>query len=167
MKSAPVIFFLILSVAFAAMAMGQHPIRRIPDPNTWEGTYTFLENGGRTAGGTSILIEHKITIYRVSDRLMAKIDADGYQTAVAIACETAVSKRRIDLLYKNRREGDTSSQKFDSTGGVRDRYRRGELLLTLEKPLSSRSSRVTTYWVGYQPVEMRSKNGRFYFRKVS
>jgi hypothetical protein len=97
---------------------------------------------------------------------MAKIDADGYQTAVAIACETAVSERRIDLLYKNRREGDTSSQTFDSTGGVRDKYRRGELLLTLEKPLS-RSSRVTTYWVGYQPVEIRSRNDRFYFRKVS
>lgn len=167
MKTAPIIFFLMLSVAFAAMAMGQNPIRRIPDYNTWEGTYTFLENGGKTAGGISILIEHKITIYRDSDSLMANIDADGYQTAVAIACETLVSGRRIDLLYKNRREVDTSSQKFDSVGGVRDRYRRGELLLTLEKPLSLRSSRITTYWIGYQPVEMRSKNGRVYFRKVS
>jgi|ERR1700730_6150829 len=167
MKTAPVIFFLMLSVAFAAMAMGQNPIRRIPDYNTWEGTYTFSENGGKTASGTSILIEHKVTIYRVSDRLMANIDADGYQTAVAINCDTAVSGRRIDLLYKNRREVDMSSQEFDSAGGIRDRYRRGELLLTLEKPLSSRSSRITTYWVGYQPVEIRSKNGRVYFRKVS
>jgi hypothetical protein len=157
--------FRILLITCVASAQRQRPINRAPDYSTWEGTYTFVENGGSTAAGTPIVVEHKIRIYRSADHLLADIDANGFQTAVALTCDTSVLGNRINLYYKNRREGDTSSQTIDSQDKVKDMYSAGQLLLTLEKSVMPRTTKILTYWRGYQPVEIQPRNGKVYFTK--
>jgi hypothetical protein len=134
------------------------------DHGIWEGTYTFVEKGGRTAAATPIVVEHKIRIYRVANHLLADIDADGFQTSVALTCDTSVSGNRINLYYQKRREGYTSSQTIDLQARIKDRYTARQLLLTLEKSVLP-GMKILTYWHGYQPVEIRPRNGKVYFRK--
>jgi hypothetical protein len=148
----------------ASVVSSQRRVVRIPDNSSWEGTYSFLEKGGRTAGATSIAVEHKIRMYRIANHLLADIDADGFQTSVALTCDTSVSGNRISLYYQKRREGDTSSQTIDFQARIKDRYRAGQLLLTLEKSVLP-GMKILTYWHGYQPVEIRPRNGKVYFRK--
>jgi hypothetical protein len=149
----------------APMLFGQKRVSRAADYITWEGRYTFVENGGSTAGGTPIVVEHKIRIYRAADHLLADIDANGFQRAVALTCDTSILGNRINLYYKNRREGDTSSQTIDSQDKVKDMYSAGQLLLTLEKRVMPKTTKILTYWRAYQPVEIQQRNGKVYFRK--
>jgi hypothetical protein len=155
-------FFGVLLIG--SVASSQSRVRPTPDYSTWEGTYTFVEKGGRTAGATAIVVEHTIKIYRTANHLLAAIDANGFQTAVSLTCRTSVSGNRIDLYYQKRREGDTTSQTFDLQGRVKDRYSAGQLLLTLEKSALP-GMKILTYWRAYQPVEIRARNGKVYFRK--
>ena len=137
----------------------------MPEYSTWEGTYTFIEKGGRTAGATPIVVEHKVKIYRVEKQLLADIDANGFQTSVALTCKTSTSGNRINLYYEKRREGDTSSQAIDLQDRVKDRYNAGQLLLILEKSVLPGTIKILTHWRGYQPVEIKPKNGKVYFKK--
>jgi hypothetical protein len=148
----------------ASLTWSQRRVTQGADYGTWEGTFTFLEKGGRTAGATPIVVEHKIKIYRVANHLLADIDADGFQTSAALTCDTSISGNKINLYYRKRREGDTSSQTIDFQGQIKDRYRAGQLLLTLEKSVLP-GMKILTYWHGYQPVEIRPRNGKVYFRK--
>ena len=148
----------------ASLSWSQRRVTQRADYGTWDGTYTFVEKGGRTAGATPIVVEHKIKTYRVANHLLADIDADGFQTSVALTCDTSVSGNRINLYYQKRREGDTSSQTIDFQGQIKDRYSAGQLLLTLEKSVLP-GMKILTYWHGYQPVEIRPRNGKVYFRK--
>lgn len=148
----------------ASSTWSQRRVTQKADYGTWEGTYRFVEKGGRTTGGTSIVVEHKMKIYRVANHLFADIDADGFQTSVALTCKTSVSGNRINLYYQKRREGDTSSQTIDLQARIKDRYRASQLLLTLEKSVLP-GMKILTYWHGYQPVEIRPRNGKVYFRK--
>jgi hypothetical protein len=159
-----VLFTLLAILVTPPLAAGQRRSNRTPDYSTWEGTYKFTENGGR-AGGSSIIVEHKIRIYREGERLLADIDADGYQTAVALTCQTSSSGNRIELFYKNRRADDTSSQTMDRRNNFRDRYKERQLLLALEKSNLRKPTKILTYWYGYQPVEIPPVNGRVYFKK--
>jgi hypothetical protein len=149
----------------ASVASSQRRVDRKPNSGSWEGTYTFVEKGGRTAGATPIVVEHKIKIYRVANHLLADIDADGFQTSVALTCDTSVSGNKINLYYQKRREGDTGSQTIDQQDRVKDRYNAGQLMLVLEKSLLAGTHRILTHWHGYQPVEIRPRNGKVYFRK--
>jgi hypothetical protein len=151
-------------LVIGSLALSQSRVTPTPDYRAWEGTYTFVENGGRTAGATPMVVEHMIKIYRVANHLRADLDANGFQTAVALKCEASVSGNRINLYYQRRREGDTSSQTFDLRGRVKDRYSAGQLLLTLEKSALP-GTKILTYWHAYQPVEIRPRNGKVYFRK--
>lgn len=155
---------LLVILLITSVASSQRRDERTLDYSTWEGTYTFVEKGGRTAGGTTIVIEHKIRIYRVANHLLADIDANGFQTSVALTCDTSTSGNRINLYYQKRREGDSSSRTIDLQAQIKDRYRAGQLLLTLEKSVLP-AKKILTYWHGYQPVEIRPRNGKVYFRK--
>src|SRR5215217_651709 len=87
----------------------------------WLGTYVFDEDGGKTAGGTSIFISHRIDINESDDGLIATIESNGYQTSKELICTTKTEGARL-LIY------------FDSYGenNMFEPYEKGDLLLTLE-----------------------------------
>jgi hypothetical protein len=161
-----------LLLAFAAaaslsVAAAQRPRRRSTyppqansstteiDQNTWEGTYTFQEDGGHTAGGTGEFVEHTVVIYRQGDGLIADIDADGFQTSRSLRCTVKAEGDKLGLYFESYREGNVSTP-----------YRKGQLLLTLERSTVGERSRLLTYWGAYQPALITARGGRVYFKKA-
>lgn len=130
-------------------------IRPSSDQTSWKGTYIFQEGGGRSAGGTGMIVEHTITIYLRGSALIADIDAAGYQTSISLRCDARIEGNRISFYFNSYREDNVMAS-----------YNKGELLLALEKSTSSRKSKISTYWFAYKPVFAHAKNGRVYFRKT-
>ena len=119
----------------------------------WSGTYSYSESGGRTAGGTGIVVTHEIAVTRAGEGWRAEITANGYQTQVQIhALGTVVGNR---LLLRFERDGE--DQMF------KGRYQAGVLLLELERPVRGG---LLTHWHAYTPATMeRFRNPGPYFRR--
>jgi hypothetical protein len=121
----------------------------------WEGTYTFQEGGGRTSGDTGMFIEHTIKVYRRGEELFADLDAAGFQVSISLRCVAKAEGDRLNLYFESYREDN-----------ITEPYRRGQLLLSLERSASRRKARILTYWAAYRPAYQRAKSGRVYFRKT-
>jgi uncharacterized protein DUF5991 len=117
---------------------------------TWEGTFLFQEGGGRGS-----FVEHTIKVYRQGSDLIADLDAAGFQTAVSLRCDAKVEGAKLNLYFRSYREEN-----------VGEPYRKGQLLLTLEKAGSGRRSRLLTDWGAYRPVFRRPKGAGVYFKKT-
>jgi hypothetical protein len=143
---------LILGLAAALFAFGIAGAAGA-EPIDWSGTYTYAESGGRTAGGTGIVVTHAIAVTRAGDGWRAEITANGYQTQVQIhATGTVVGNR---LLLRFERDGD--DQMF------KGRYEAGALLLELERPVRGG---LLTHWHAYSPATMeRFRNPGTYFKR--
>jgi uncharacterized protein DUF5991 len=70
-----------------------------PSKDVWEGTYLFVESA-RRANGLAMRIEHTILIHRRNNRLVADLDADGYQTETSLKCDTKTEGNRIYLYLR-------------------------------------------------------------------
>jgi hypothetical protein len=125
------------------------------DQNTWEGTYTFQEGGGRTAGGTGEFVKHTIVIRRAGEALVADIDANGFQTSRSLRCDAKTEGDKLSLYFLSYREDN-----------VFEPYHKGQLLLTLERSTAGRRTRLLTYWGAYQPALNAARGGRVYFKKT-
>lgn len=125
------------------------------DRAAWEGTYTFQEGGGRTAGGAGMFVEHTISVYRRGEGLIADVDAAGFQVSVSLRCEAKAEGPRLNLYFESYREGN-----------ITEPYRRGQLLLSLERSTYRGKARILTYWAAYRPAFQTPKGGRVYFRKT-
>lgn len=163
-----VILFLILFVQFApsetvaqagSRAKDTRPYsttsQSVLDQTVWEGTYTFQESEGRTAKGTGTFVEHTLRIYRQGNALLADIDANGFQTARSLRCETKTEGNKISFYFQSYREDHTFPE-----------YRKGQLLLILEKASVGGRTRILTRWGSYQPIFNTAGNRRVYFRKT-
>ena len=124
------------------------------EQNEWEGTYTFTESGGRTAGGSGIAVEHTLVIYRRGGELLADLDAAGFQTSVSLRCEARVAGDRLTLYFRSYREENISEP-----------YRPGQMLLALERSAWRGRTRLLTHWGAYRPLLARARSGRVYFRR--
>ena len=122
-----------------------------PDP--WSGTYTYSEYGGRTAGGTGIVVTHEVAVTLENGRYRAEITANGYQTARHLFATGEVVGTRLKLSLE--REGEEHMFK----GQIRP----GALLLEFER----RTGRgVYTHWHAYTPAtQERYANPGNYFRR--
>ena len=119
----------------------------------WSGTYTYTESGGRTAGGTGIVVTHEIAVTRAGDAWRAEITANGYQTQVQLHATGQVVGNR--LLLRFARDGE--DQMF------KGRYQPGALLLELERPVRGG---LLTHWHAYTPATMeRFTNPGTYFKR--
>lgn len=107
--------------------------------DAWPGTYSYTENGGRTAGGTAIVVTHEISVARDGAGYSAEITANGYQTQVQIVARGSVVGNR--LLLRFFRDGE--EQVF------KGRYQEGALLLELERPVRGG---LLTHWHAYTPA---------------
>jgi hypothetical protein len=123
--------------------------------STWEGTYTFQEGGGRTAGSTGEFVGHTVVIYHQDDGLLADIDANGFQTSRSLRCSAKTNGEKISLYFLNYREGNVFTP-----------YQKGQLLLTLGRSTVGGRMRVLTYWGAYQPALSSARSGRVYFKKT-
>lgn len=122
-------------------------------PLDWSGTYTYTESGGRTAGGTGIVVTHEIAVTRAGERWRAEITANGYQTQVQIHATGVVVGNRLLLRF----ERDGEDQMF------KGRYQAGALLLELERPVRGG---LLTHWHAYTPATMeRFANPGTYFKR--
>jgi hypothetical protein len=163
----PSLLLAFAAAAFFPVAAAQSPRRRITippqapplnnqsDQSSWEGTYTFQEGGGRTAGGTGEFVEHTLVIRRRGDELTADIEANGFQTSRSLRCSTKAEGDKLHLYFQSYREGNVFTP-----------YQKGQLLLTLERSAVGRRSRVLTYWGAYQPALNSLRGGRVYFKKT-
>ena len=125
------------------------------DRAAWEGTYTFLEGGGRTAGDTGMFVEHTIKVYRRGEGLVADLDAAGFQVSVSLRCAAKAEGDRINLHFESYREDN-----------VKEPYRRVQLLLSLRRSIYHGKTRILTYWAAYSPAFRALRSGRIYFRKT-
>lgn len=120
---------------------------------SWEGTYVFDEDGGKTFGGTRILVSHELTLTESDDGYYATLKSNGYQTARDLIGHAKVAGNRL-LIY------------FDSYGeeNVFETFRPGDLLLTLERRNTPREEQILTFWGKFLPVVPKNeKTGRVYF----
>jgi hypothetical protein len=120
----------------------------------WVGTYTFPEGGGRTAGNTGIFVEHTIKVYRQDERLIADMDAGGFQVSINLRCFAKAEGDTLNLYFERYREDN-----------IPEPYRRKQLLLSLERSTYRGKTRILTYWVAYRPAFRSVKSGRVYFKK--
>lgn len=141
-NTAILLFTLVLSVAVYA--------------HGWEGKYDFTEDGGKTAGGTAIMISHQLDISETDDGMIARLSSAGYQTSIDLNC-TATEEGNKLLIY------------FDSYGedNMFENYKQGDLLLTLEKKTVKGKTEILTYWGKFTPsIDPKAKSGKVYFQKM-
>jgi uncharacterized protein DUF5991 len=122
----------------------------------WLGSYVFDEDGGRTAGGTAIFIEHRIDISEADDGLIAMVQSNGYQTSKDLICTTKTEGAKL-LIY------------FDSYGenNVLEPFEKGDLLLTLERKTVKGKTEILTFWGKFEPIVPKNeKTGKVYFTKT-
>lgn len=122
---------------------------------SWNGTYSFVEDPGPNAGSGPIIAEHTIVIYNRGERLIADIDADGYQTTRRLRCDTMIAGNRITLHFNSSREDNSFTP-----------YKKGQVLLVLERATARGRTRILTHWGAYRPVFRPLRNGRVYFKKT-
>jgi hypothetical protein len=131
---------------FVAAARAQSP---------WAGSYTYEENGGRTAGGTGIFITHELNVLDGGDGLTATIQANGYQTSKDLMCIAKAEGTKL-MIYI---EGYGENNVFES-------YSKGDLLLTLERKKIKGKDVIVTYWGKYTSItEEKPVNGKVRFVK--
>ena len=146
MKSLRFAAALIAALAFAGAARAESA----PD---WSGTYSYTESGGRTAGGTGIVVTHEIAVTRDGGQYRAEITANGYQTQVQIFALGTVLGNKLQLRF----DKDGEQQMF------KGRYQPGALLLEFER---AGARRIVTHWGAYTPATTeRFRNPGAYFRR--
>jgi hypothetical protein len=119
----------------------------------WAGHYSYTEDGGKTAGGSAIIVTHEIAVTREGGGYKAEITANGYQTQVQIFALATVSGNKLQLRF----EKDGDEQMF------KGRYQPGALLLELER---GGGKRILTHWGAYTPATReRFRNPGVYFKR--
>lgn len=132
-----------ISLFISAIAAGQA---------NWIGSYEFHENGGKTAGGSAILISHQLTVIDSGDGLTATMQSNGYQTSSDLVCTAKVEGSKLLIYFQNYGEDN-----------MFEPYQPGDLLLTLER----KKTAILTYWGKFTPsVEKNEKSGKVYFQPV-
>ena len=126
---------------FSAAVFAQSP---------WIGIYEFVEDGGKNAGGTTIVVSHELQIMDSDKGLVATIKSNGYQTSVDILCLVKVEGNKATLFF----EGYGDDNMFES-------YTKGQLILSLE---DKGKSTLLTHWGKFKPIVPKNeKNGKVYF----
>lgn len=136
----------IAALTFAASVRAE----KAPD---WTGNYGYTEAGGRTAGGTGIVVTHRIAVTREDGQYRAEITANGYQTQVQIYALGTAAGNKLQLRF----DRDGENQIF------KGQYKPGALLLELER---AGARRLFTHWGAYTPATTeRFRNPGAYFKR--
>lgn len=122
----------------------------------WPGSYEFHENGGKTAGGSAILISHEISVIDSGDGLTATIQSNGYQTSSDLVCTAKIEGSKLLIYFQNYGEDN-----------MFEPYQQGDLLLTLERKTGKGKPVILTHWGKFTPsVPKNERSGKVYFEPV-
>ncbi len=103
-------------------------------------------------------VDYSIVIYRRNNKLVADLDAGGWQTSYSLKCDTRTEGNNIRLYLKGFGE--------DNLSGIEALYKVGSLLVTLKKSTVAGKIRVSTYWGAVKPVSKADTvSGRVYFKR--
>ena len=122
---------------------------------SWKGSYEFLENGGKNAGGAAILITHELEIFDGGDGLAASLKSNGYQTSSDFICTAKAEGSRVMIYFQSYGEDN-----------MFEPYAQGDLLFTLEKKAQGGKTVILTHWGKFTPaIPKNAKSGKVYFEK--
>lgn len=145
MKKPLVLVCLMLLMAVSAAAQKE-----------WIGTYTFDEDGGRNVGGTPIFVSHVLTVTETDDGLIAHLESNGYQTSKDLNGKAKASGNKLEIYFESYGENNI----FES-------YKKGDLLLTLERRIAKGKPELLTFWGKFSPIIPKNeKTGKAYFVKT-
>ncbi len=145
MKKLAVILTLLFAFAIAANAQAD-----------WVGVYEFEESGGKTAGGSAILITHQIEIRNTDNGFLATIQSSGYQTSRDLVCTLKADGANLFFYFESYGESNSIEP-----------YAEGDLLLTLERKIAKKKTEILTFWNKFQPVIASNEApGKVYFKKI-
>ena len=123
----------------------------------WAGTYEYTASLGRTAGGTGIVVTYTIVVASGNSEPGAVVEASGYMTDDKLRCETRARGNRIDLHFHSYPDGGTAN-----AYGV-ELYKKGDLLLSLEKVVQQKRTRYRVLWAKYNTDFKK----RVFFKKTA
>jgi hypothetical protein len=126
-------------------------------PDDWTGSFEFYEDGGKTAGGTPIFVAHLLDIVETDDGLVAMIQSNGYQTSRDLVGLVKPDGNKLLIYFEEYGENNT----FQT-------FKKGDLLLTLERRTEKGKTVILTTWGKFQPVVPKNeKSGQIYFVKTN
>jgi len=108
---------------------------------SWSGHYEYGEDGGSTAGGTSIFITHELHIWKGKNGFEAHIEANGYQTYKDYTCTAKANGNTLNIYFV---KAIMPEMYF---GG-----KRGDLVFKLERKMVKGKEVFVTVWGKYEPV---------------
>ncbi len=118
--------------------------------------YEFIEDGGKTAGGTGIVITHQIDVLKSDNGMVATLRSNGYQTAVDVLCFVKVNGNKAMFYFGGY-----------AYGNMFENYSKGQLMLSLEQKGEKGKSETLTHWGAFKPtVPKNERSGKIYFTKV-
>lgn len=141
------------SVRYFALCLGLLGVACAADNSVspWSGEYFYEAYGGRTAGGSAIIVEVLLTIKKNGSCLL---HADGFQRLDRIVCTTSEKGNKLDIKFK-------SYDGYDFA-----RYKVGELLFVLEKVQGKdKKIRYVQHWASFSAFDDVSKV-KEYFKKI-
>lgn len=141
-----------IEAEFFASPLGIKEAER--DESFWVGDYSFVEDGGKTAGGTRIIVIHSLAIHKEAGKLIAEIASQGYQTSRQVVGEVRVTGNVARIYFKSYGEGN-----------MYESHREGDLLLTFKRVTQRGRTRILTYWNAFEPSMKPLVNGRVYFKR--
>ena len=121
----------------------------------WQGTYEFTEVGGKTTGGSVIVVTHQLKVFEKAGGLGATLTSNGYQTSTDLNCSVKIEGRKLQVY-------------FESYGkdNMFNLVEKGDLLLTLERTTVRGKSAVVTHWGTVRPIMPRHEKPGRYFTKT-
>jgi hypothetical protein len=123
----------------------------------WVGEYSFGENGGETAGGSKIYIINTLKITQEGDKLNAHLYSQGFQTSKDIYADVKIESNKLMLYFRETGEDNVLGD-----------YKKGGLLLTLERKEIDGKTKILTYLGEFKPsLEANEKSGEIYFEKAT
>lgn len=127
-------------------------IAAAPTPSGWDGVYTYTHDGGRTAGGSPILVTWRLTLTPDG----CELHGEGFQTLETLACSAHPTAAGLEVRFL-RYPPPGDGNRF----GVQV-YKPGQPLFVLSRS----GRRLLTRWTGFTPDEGATRVPAPFFRKV-
>ncbi|GLS42656.1 DUF5991 domain-containing protein [Methylobacterium brachythecii] len=149
-----------LGTAILAIAMlgGAHPQAQSGDAAAWKGAYRYAFDGGRTAGGSPILITYDLAVVPGAARGGCLLSASGFQADERIVCHSSGDAKALTVTFHGYEDGRTVNKY-----GVAI-YKPGQTLFTLER---EQGGTMLTQWDGFRPdLPAAAANPGEYFKAI-
>lgn len=130
------------------------------DALAWVGNYLYVEDAGKNAGGSAMIIERKIKVEKKRAGVAVSIESEGYQTDEKLVCDTTFDGGKMTLLFRSYPNGKLTND-YDVQV-----YKKGAKLLSLQRTTANGRNKILTFWGEFKPNDERLKSGKVYFERT-